>query len=73
MKKLEEKGYLRRERSTKDERVVIASITDDGVKLRAQAVKVPAAISQFARGFFGNGVRSIISFVISSDGYSGPR
>ena len=51
LKKLEEKGYLQRERSTKDERVVIASITGNGVRLRTQAAAVPAAISRLLSDF----------------------
>ena len=51
LKKLEEKGYLQRERSTKDERVVIASITGNGVRLRTQAAAVPAAISRLLGDF----------------------
>lgn len=46
LKKLESKGYLKRERSTIDERVVIACITDEGRKLKRAASKIPQAMSQ---------------------------
>lgn len=44
LKKLESKGYLVRERSHQDERVVIACITDEGRKLKQAAVGVPQAM-----------------------------
>ena len=46
LKKLESKGYLKRERSTVDERVVIACITEEGRKLKRSAAKIPQAMSQ---------------------------
>ena len=44
LKKLESKGYLKRERST-DERVVIACITEEGRKLKRAAAKIPQAMA----------------------------
>lgn len=44
LKKLESKGYLVRERSHQDERVVIACITDEGRKMKQAAVGVPQAM-----------------------------
>ncbi|MCQ2467509.1 MAG: MarR family transcriptional regulator [Clostridia bacterium] len=41
LKVLEKKGYISRERSSEDERVLIASITDVGMKLRDKALEVP--------------------------------
>ena len=41
LKKLEAKGYIRRERSKSDERNLIVSITEKGEKLREDAVEVP--------------------------------
>ena len=46
LKKLEAKGLVVRKRSTQDERNLIVSITDDGEKLKEQAVNVPAQIAQ---------------------------
>lgn len=46
LKKLESKGYLKRERSTVDERVVIACITEEGRKLKRAAAKVPQAMAK---------------------------
>ncbi len=46
LKKLEEKGYIRKEKNTSDERNLIISLTDDGKKLRDKAVNVPACIAK---------------------------
>ena len=42
LKKLENKGYIKRERSKEDERNLIVTITEKGEKLRGEAVEVPA-------------------------------
>ncbi|MFI1397501.1 MarR family winged helix-turn-helix transcriptional regulator [Streptomyces sp. NPDC020681] len=44
LKRLEANGLLRRERHREDERLVLVSPTDEGLALREQARKVPAAI-----------------------------
>ena len=44
LKKMQDKGYVTRERSKSDERVVIVSLTDEGRALREEAVKIPASI-----------------------------
>jgi len=44
LKKLEEKGYIVRKRSNDDERNLIISITDEGLKLRDKALSVPKSI-----------------------------
>ncbi|MDO4400389.1 MAG: MarR family transcriptional regulator [Coriobacteriia bacterium] len=41
LKRLEAKGYITRKRSTADERSVIVSITDEGMKLQDRALEVP--------------------------------
>lgn len=41
LKTLEKKGYVKRERSSEDERVLIASITEEGLALRDKAVDIP--------------------------------
>ena len=41
LKRLEAKGYISRKRSTADERSVIVSITDEGLKLQDRALEVP--------------------------------
>ena len=41
LKSLEVKGLVKRERSKEDERVVIARITEDGLKMREKAVEIP--------------------------------
>ena len=46
LKTLEKKGYVTRERSKVDERVLIASITDEGMHLREKAIEVPAQMGQ---------------------------
>lgn len=46
LKKMQDKGYVTRERSKSDERVVIVSLTDEGRALREEAVKIPVSIGQ---------------------------
>ena len=41
LKKLEEKGFVTRKRSEKDERDLIVTITDKGTALKEKAVRVP--------------------------------
>jgi DNA-binding MarR family transcriptional regulator len=41
LKRLESKGFLRRERSSEDERVVIITITEAGEKLKEKAIEIP--------------------------------
>lgn len=41
LKKLENKGYIKRERSKTDERNLIVSITEKGDKLKDEAVEIP--------------------------------
>lgn len=45
LKSLESKGYIRRYRSSEDERVLIAEITDSGEKLKEQAIEVPSKLA----------------------------
>lgn len=45
LKKLESKGYLSRERSKRDERNLIVTISDEGMKLRDRALQVPGQIA----------------------------
>ena len=45
LKRLEEKGYVKRCRSTKDERDLIVSITDTGNALREKALSVPQRLT----------------------------
>ena len=49
LKKLECKGYITRERSEKDERNLVVSITDSGMKLRDKAVEIPSRIGSCVR------------------------
>lgn len=44
LKSLESKGYVRRYRSSEDERVLVAEITDKGEALKEQAVDVPSKL-----------------------------
>ena len=44
LKTLEKKGYVVRERSREDERIMIAKVTQKGMELREQAVKVPGQV-----------------------------
>lgn len=45
LKRLEAHGYVRRERSTSDERSVLIHLTDTGAALRARASSVPRRIA----------------------------
>ena len=45
LKKLEEKGYILRNRSKDDERNLIISITDEGKALKKRAAGIPAKLS----------------------------
>lgn len=45
LKSLEAKGYIIRSRSAKDERVLIAEITDEGDKLKDKAKYVPESVA----------------------------
>lgn len=46
LKKLEAKGLLNRHRSSTDERNLLISVTEEGMALREQAVRVPGLIGQ---------------------------
>lgn len=49
LKSLEEKGYVKRRRSSEDERVLIAEITETGEKLKERAISVPEKIAGCVR------------------------
>ncbi len=49
LKSLEAKGYVRRYRSTEDERVLFVEVTEEGMRLRDRAVEVPAQVSGCVR------------------------
>ena len=44
LNRLEEKGYIKKERSAEDARDLVVTITDEGEKLKEEAVKIPAQI-----------------------------
>lgn len=44
LKSLENKGFVRRNRSQEDERVLIVSLTKDGMELREKAVEIPSKL-----------------------------
>lgn len=46
LKTLEKMGLITRARSKEDERVLLVTITDDGLALRVQAVDIPAAMAE---------------------------
>lgn len=46
LKKLEQKGYITRSRSKLDERNLDLAITDEGMKLRDEAISVPTNLSK---------------------------
>ena len=45
LKKLESKGYVTRERSEADERVLNVTVTEKGMALRERAVEIPAKVA----------------------------
>lgn len=49
LKSLEKKGYVRRCRSSEDERVLMVEITEEGKALREKALTVPAELSRCVR------------------------
>jgi len=49
LKNLESKGYITRCRSERDERILLVSVTDDGVALRDRALPVPERMSGCVR------------------------
>ena len=51
LKKIEAKGYLKRKRSKKDERVVIVVLTEKGIALREDALCVPVQMTELAKNF----------------------
>lgn len=51
LKKLEARGYLRRQRSVEDERIVLACITDAGNALREQAQDIPCEMAAQLQAF----------------------
>ncbi|MCU1601076.1 MAG: MarR family transcriptional regulator [Frankiales bacterium] len=44
LKRLEALGYVSRQRSTVDERVLVVALTTSGTALRAEAAKIPPAV-----------------------------
>ncbi len=44
LKSLEAKGFVRRYRSTEDERVLLIEVTEEGERLRDRALEVPAKV-----------------------------
>ena len=46
LKRLEQAGYLARERSTEDERLLTLTLTDVGRELKKKAVHIPPAIAK---------------------------
>lgn len=46
LKRLEAAGYIRRERSGEDERVVVIRLSENGVRLKEKAASVPDCIAE---------------------------
>lgn len=45
LKRLEAAGYIRRDRSKEDERVVIVRLSDEGIRLKEKAAAIPNCIA----------------------------
>lgn len=48
VRRLEQAGFLRKQRSTDDERVVMVQLTPEGQALRADLAKIPAEVAGFS-------------------------
>lgn len=46
LKKLEQKGFITRKRNAEDERVLNVAVTEEGLKLRENAVAIPAKLGE---------------------------
>lgn len=46
LKKLEQKGYLTRNRDKSDERNLLVNVTDKGMKLRDKAIDIPSKVGK---------------------------
>lgn len=49
LKSLESKGYIRRYRSMEDERVLIVELTEEGSRLKTEAMEVPQQVGSCIR------------------------
>lgn len=49
LKSLEKKGFVKRSRSTEDERILLVTVTPEGIALRDRAVAVPQQIADCIR------------------------
>ena len=49
LKTLERAGFITRRRSTEDERVLMITITEEGLALREKAVDIPGAMAGFVK------------------------
>ena len=73
LKKLEQKGYIKRERSSVDERNLILTLTKEGEKLRDKVVSIPARmrkdlnIKQEDEDAFVNGLLNILKYLIKEE------
>lgn len=45
LKKLEQKGWISRQRAKEDERILIVTVTEEGEKLKERAAKVPGKMT----------------------------
>ncbi|MBP2444625.1 MarR family winged helix-turn-helix transcriptional regulator [Rhizobium leguminosarum] len=46
LKRLESAGYIRRERSSEDERVVVIRLSEEGKRLKEKAIGIPGCIAE---------------------------
>ena len=49
LKKMEQAGYIKRQRSAQDDRVVLVSLTDEGRSLQEKAKEIPLKVGQCVR------------------------
>lgn len=73
LKKLEQKGYIKRERSKVDERNLILTLTKEGEKLRDKVYPIPARmrkdlnIKKEDEDAFVNGLLNILKYLIKEE------
>lgn len=59
IKRLEARGFVRRQRSAVDERAVIVSLTDSGLALRGELVHIPGCVAEYIQLTAADGITAL--------------
>ncbi len=59
LKKLESKGYINRDRSSRDERNLVITITKKGMKLKDEAEQIPMEVGKCLSGITEEEIKSL--------------